>query len=515
MGMKDSASQFPKINPKAETWQSLTGKHRLCSAPFDFYSSLVFSKLLESLDLPKTNNSSVGITDEEIEVCELDEELIHALDHHSLITSQLPDVVDEHLQTADEIIEEIDRIMIGDVPISENEELDLVLCDPQAAAELRAPYALKSLAGMTIVELNALVDELDLCIRHYSSCLVRELAIRDELDYEQDVKDLFFTRLHEVQTRMDEWTARYADQDFEVGQSFNKAGEANDQEKSRGIFNGAASAAAAKELLANAALAVRRRWRRMGQSLEKARSSWRHHTRSRRLNNRRLTVDVESLMAKREERLHHHRHTQLISVAEKMCVSNSNVEIVSNSDGEAECGSMGMGDEDEWSVRSETNSVSTTPPGATPGGVPVSNTATAGIYHSPRRHQIWFTSATARAGKGKRNPQEDLKFLRTKIPYHRSSPSSFGPTVGHLELFNEFLLCMLTNSPNLTPLLTDYILNGMNSSKITGFGLVVNSFYIDNVVWKRLSELSFSMLSVKISKEWYRVENKPEKTSVP
>lgn len=107
----------------------------------------MFSRLLESLDLPKINNSSVGITDEEIEVCELDEELIHALDHHSLITSQLPDVVDEHLQTADEIIEEIDRIMIGDVPISENEELDLVLCDPQAAAELRAPYALKSLAG--------------------------------------------------------------------------------------------------------------------------------------------------------------------------------------------------------------------------------------------------------------------------------------------------------------------------------------------------------------------------------
>ncbi len=54
-----------------------------------------------------------------------------------------------------------------------------------------------------------------------------------------------------------------------------------------------------------------------------------------------------------------------------------------------------------------------------------------------------------------------LQFLSTKIPYHRSSGAfSEGPTVGHLELFNEFLLCMLTNNPNLTPLLTDYILNG-------------------------------------------------------
>lgn len=90
----------------------------------------------------------MGITDEEIEVLELDEELIHALDHHSLITSQLPDVAEDHIQTADEIIEEIDRIMIGDdVPVPDAEELDLVLCEPQAASELRASYAPKSLAG--------------------------------------------------------------------------------------------------------------------------------------------------------------------------------------------------------------------------------------------------------------------------------------------------------------------------------------------------------------------------------
>ncbi|VDN99327.1 unnamed protein product [Rodentolepis nana] len=460
MGMQDSASQFSKVNTDGEIWQTLTGKDRLCSAPFNFYSSLAFSKLLDSLNLPNISNSSVDINDEDIEFCELDEELIHALDHHSLITSQLPDVAEDHLQTADEIIEEIDRIMVGEeAPISGNEELDLVLCDPQAAAEVRTLYASKSLAGMTIVELNALVDELDLCIRHYSSCLVRELAIRDELEYEQDIKDLFFTRLHEVQTRMDEWTARYADQDFEVKGKINEIEEVNDQEKSWGIFSGAASAAAAKELLANAALAVRRRWQRMGQSLEKARSSWHHHTRSRRLNNRRMTADVESLMVEREDSFCHHRHTQPIRVSEKMCVSNSNVEFVSNSDGEAECGSMRTEDEDEWSVKSDTNSVSTPQTNATAGGVPLSNVTTAGIYHSPRRHQIWFTSTTAGAGKGKRNPQEDLRFLRTKIPYHRSSPPFYGPTVGHLELFNEFLLCMLTNNPNLTPLLTDYILN--------------------------------------------------------
>ena len=64
---------------------------------------------------------------------------------------------------------------------------------------------------MSISQLNALVDELDLCIRHYSACLVRELALREELEYEQEVKDVFFTRLHEVQTRMDEWIATTQD----------------------------------------------------------------------------------------------------------------------------------------------------------------------------------------------------------------------------------------------------------------------------------------------------------------
>ncbi|KAM7532779.1 hypothetical protein Aperf_G00000129322 [Anoplocephala perfoliata] len=452
MGMSDSISHFPKIDPKPETWQSLTSKDRLLSAPFDFYSSLTFSKLLDSLDLPKANCFSAGITDEEIEVLELDEELIHALDHHSLITSQLPDVAEDHIQTADEIIEEIDRIMTGDdVRVPDTEELDLVLCDPQAAAELRASYAPKSLAGMTLAQLNALVDELDVCVRHYSSCLVRELAMRGELEYEQDVKDLFFTRLHEVQTRMAEWTPRYADQELGDGVDFD---ENEGHEKARGIFSGASSAAAAKELLANAALAVRRRWRRMGQSFEKARSTWHHH-RFRR--NRRLTVD-ESLDG--GDLYRHHSFlrgtTQPINV--KMCVSNSNVEFAS-SDGEAECGLARMTDEEgdeEWSVRSDTNSAAATP--TTGGGISASNSASA-TYHSPRRNQIWFTSAAAGVNKGKRNPQEDLKFLKTKIPYHRSSPSSCGPTVGHLELFNEFLLCMLTNNPNLTPLLTDYILN--------------------------------------------------------
>ncbi|KAL5109000.1 Fasciculation and elongation protein zeta-2 [Taenia crassiceps] len=458
--MLDSDLEFPKISPKREIWDALTGKD-LLTAHLDYYTSFIFSKFIKSLNLSTSVASSATGCPDDLETLDLDEELTRALDHHSIITSQLPD---DHIQTADEIIEEIDRLMVGEAV-----ELDLELCDPQANAEFRTTYVWKPvpvLEQMSIAQLNALVDELDVCVRHYSACLVQELAFREELEYEQEVKDIFFTRLHEVQNRMDEWATCSAlavvgsggDDMVYEGVDYDKHDDdANRmEERRRGVFGGASSTAAAKAILANAAFAVRRRWRRMGRSLEKARSTWHHRGRRR----RHLIDDTSDS----EDRYHRRLRgcTQPIDSHDipmettyggeggKMCVSNSNLELVPD-------GEVGVEDDDEeeWLVRSETNSTVNAPTTGT-----VTNSASS-VGHSPRHHQIWFTSTTSTA-KGKRNPQEDLKFLSTKIPYHRSSSyggACNGPTVGHLELFNEFLFCMLTNNPNLTPLLTDYILN--------------------------------------------------------
>uniref|UniRef100_A0A5K3FP23 Fasciculation and elongation protein zeta-2 n=1 Tax=Mesocestoides corti TaxID=53468 RepID=A0A5K3FP23_MESCO len=420
MRLSDSATQFPKLDVQPEIWETLTQKE--LSSNFNYYTSFAFSEFIEILNLPHVDPCASAHRDDLFDVLE-DEELAKALDHHSIITSQLPD---DCVQTADEIIEEIDRLMIDD-----ETELDLDLCDPQATAEYRSAYVWKSvsvLKQMSITQLNSLVDELDACIRHHSARLVQELATREELDYEQEVKDIFFTRLHEVQGRMDEWAKC---------NSFNNELCTDDDvikdcggEKKQGLFKGANSAAA-KAILANAALAVRRRWRRMGRSLEKARSSLRRRTQP---------IDPRDVSSDQ--------------VAGKMCVSNSNIELTSED----------ASTEDEWCVRrSGSHSAATTPTaGATSAG------------HSPRRHHVWLTAASLSTCR--RNPEEDLKFLSTKIPYHRSS--SFdggceGPTVGHLELFNEFLLCMLTNNPNLTPLLTDYILNVYAPSEKTIPKLVI------------------------------------------
>ncbi len=134
-------------------------------------------------------------------------------------------------------------------------------------------------------------------------------------------------------------------------------------------FHSGANSAAAKAILANAALAVRRRWRRMGRSIENARTSFR--------NRRTQPVDPRDLLD---------ANPASAAVA-KMCVSNSNIELTNEVD-----------NEDEWSVRSESAYSAATSPTS-------GNASSAG--HSPRRHQVWLT--TTSLARGRRNPEEDLK----------------------------------------------------------------------------------------------------------
>ncbi|VEL32228.1 unnamed protein product [Protopolystoma xenopodis] len=48
-----------------------------------------------------------------------------------------------------------------------------------------------------------MLEELDSCVREYSAYLVEELAYREELDFEQEQKDIFMARLDELHSRLD------------------------------------------------------------------------------------------------------------------------------------------------------------------------------------------------------------------------------------------------------------------------------------------------------------------------
>lgn len=60
---------------------------------------------------------------------------------------------------------------------------------------------LKELNLMTITQLNELFMEMEVLIRELSETLISELALRDELEYEKELKNSFISLLLAVQNR--------------------------------------------------------------------------------------------------------------------------------------------------------------------------------------------------------------------------------------------------------------------------------------------------------------------------
>lgn len=55
------------------------------------------------------------------------------------------------------------------------------------------------LRNHSVAELNELLEEVETAIRHYSEELVRQLARRDELDFEKEVMNGFISELIDIQ----------------------------------------------------------------------------------------------------------------------------------------------------------------------------------------------------------------------------------------------------------------------------------------------------------------------------
>lgn len=54
---------------------------------------------------------------------------------------------------------------------------------------------------LCVAELNERLEEVEMAIRHYSEELIQHLALRDELDFEKEVKNSFISILIDVQNR--------------------------------------------------------------------------------------------------------------------------------------------------------------------------------------------------------------------------------------------------------------------------------------------------------------------------
>ncbi|NP_001085822.1 fasciculation and elongation protein zeta 1 L homeolog isoform X2 [Xenopus laevis] len=129
-------------------------------------------------------------------------------------------IIEEPLLTADQVIEEIEEMMQNS-PDPEEEDIDddddhniedisshsdsVLLQEMQALSQnFNKNWSTEGLQHMTSMKLSEILDRVERAICDYSEDLVQQLARRDELEFEKEVKNSFITALIEVQNKQKE-----------------------------------------------------------------------------------------------------------------------------------------------------------------------------------------------------------------------------------------------------------------------------------------------------------------------
>uniref|UniRef100_A0ACB8GAE6 Fasciculation and elongation protein zeta-2 n=1 Tax=Sphaerodactylus townsendi TaxID=933632 RepID=A0ACB8GAE6_9SAUR len=130
-----------------------------------------------------------------------DEELREQLDMHSIIVSCINE---EPLFTAEQVIEEIEEMMQespdpdDDKTPTQSDRLSLLSQEIQTLKRTSTNHNYKEgVNKLSVTELNDLLEEIETAIKDYSEELVQQLALRDELEFEKEVKNSFISVLIE------------------------------------------------------------------------------------------------------------------------------------------------------------------------------------------------------------------------------------------------------------------------------------------------------------------------------
>ncbi|XP_031437695.1 fasciculation and elongation protein zeta-2-like isoform X1 [Clupea harengus] len=184
-----------------EIWNALTDNYGNVM-PVDWKTSHTRTLHLPTLNLTeqrKEDNSSLDLSD--------DEELREQMDMHSIIVSC---VAAEPLFTAEQVIEEIEEIMQESPdPVEDDSpsQSDVsILCQEMNTLNRSSSTSSyeESLRGLSASELSGRLQQVETLIRGLSEELVQQLALRDELDFEKEVKNRFISLLITVQNRQKE-----------------------------------------------------------------------------------------------------------------------------------------------------------------------------------------------------------------------------------------------------------------------------------------------------------------------
>ena len=184
--------------------------------PIDWNKSRARELHLRGLNLlhPKLEGTfKISTGDFNDSICEFnydEDEMAKDLDFHSLVSNT--SYSDEPILTAEQVLEEIDQIM------HENSGPDSCLgsCNSttdsspstESASHLldmerpKLPlFTRQKLSSFNIGQLNELLVDLEKLIQSYSEMLIQELALRDELEYEKELKTSFISLVLDVQSK--------------------------------------------------------------------------------------------------------------------------------------------------------------------------------------------------------------------------------------------------------------------------------------------------------------------------
>ncbi|XP_059799591.1 fasciculation and elongation protein zeta-2 isoform X2 [Balaenoptera ricei] len=184
-----------------EIWNALTDNYGNVM-PVDWKSSHTRTLHLLTLNLSEKRTSDSLLFDTSD-----DEELREQLDMHSIIVSC---VNDEPLFTADQVIEEIEEMMQespdpeDDETPTQSDRLSMLSQEIQTLKRSSTSSYEERVKRLSVSELNELLEEIETAIKEYSEELVQQLALRDELEFEKEVKNSFISVLIEVQNKQKE-----------------------------------------------------------------------------------------------------------------------------------------------------------------------------------------------------------------------------------------------------------------------------------------------------------------------
>ncbi|CAH1105017.1 unnamed protein product [Psylliodes chrysocephalus] len=192
-----------EIMNECQMWWTLTGNFGNI-LPIDWSKSYARKLQINALNLdqePQTPEDDLDLSSE-------DEAVASDLDMHALILGGINHESDEPLKTADEVIREIDDMMqdqdlcsMDGNPESREHLLENNEVMEKAKEVLSSPLYEDKLRDLSLSQLNELFLELEVLIREFSETLISELALRDELEYEKELKNTFISLLLAVQNR--------------------------------------------------------------------------------------------------------------------------------------------------------------------------------------------------------------------------------------------------------------------------------------------------------------------------